>query len=255
VRCIGARGCLGACSKGALELTAQGMRIDRDRCDACGACAAACPAAALEVIGHEWTPEALLAEIRKDQLFFETSGGGVTFSGGEPTLQATFLEAVGRLCRADGLHVALDTCGATAWARYERLLPLVDLVLYDLKILDADRHQAATGADNGTVLDNVRRIAAAGVPLWIRTPVIPGYTADPANIRALATFIASELPTVQRWDLLAYTNLGGPKYRPLGREYALAGVPLLAQAEMEALHAAAVQRVPVAVWSGATRQE
>jgi pyruvate formate lyase activating enzyme len=106
--------------------------------------------------------------------------------------------------------------------------------------------------ENGQVLENARRIAAAGSPMWIRTPIIPGFTADAANIAALGDFIAAELPAVQRWDLLAYTNLGGPKYSRLGRANALEGVPLLARAEMEALHAVALERVPVAQWSGAT---
>lgn len=252
-RCIGARDCLRACPAGALELTAQGMHIDRGRCTLCGACAQACPAAALELIGQEWTAEAMLAEVLKDAVFYETSGGGVTLSGGEPMLQAEFVARLGGLCRGAGLHVALDTCGAVPWEWYEEVLPGVNLVLYDLKLLDGERHREATGADNARILDNARRIAAAGVPLWIRTPVIPGYTATAANIAALGEFIATRLPTVQRWDLLAYTNLGGPKYRRLDRPYALEGAPLLTRAEMEALYAVAVAAVPVAAWSGATR--
>jgi pyruvate formate lyase activating enzyme len=135
------------------------------------------------------------------------------------------------------------------------VLPLIDLVLYDLKMLDADCHRAGTGVDNRSILENARRIAAAGMPMWIRTPIIPGYTADAANIAALGDFIKTELPTVQRWDLLAYTNLGQSKYQRLDRPYALENAPLLARVEMEALHTVAVTRVPVAVWSGATRQE
>ncbi len=253
VRCIGARDCLTACPVGALELTPQGMRIDRGTCDACGACAEACPAGALEVIGTVWTPGELFVELQKDAIFFETSGGGVTLSGGEPMVQADFLHALLRLCREAEIHVALDTCGAAAWPRYEQVLPLVDLVLYDLKIYNADCHQTSTGLDNFTILDNARRIAAAGVPMWIRTPIIPGFTGDAGNIAALGDYIAAELPTVERWDLLAYTNLGGPKYHRLDRPYALETVPLLTHTEMEALHAVAVQRVPAAVWSGATR--
>ncbi len=255
LRCIAARDCLRACPVGALELTPQGMRIDRARCTACGDCASACPAGALEVIGREWTPEALCAEIQKDTVFYETSGGGVTFSGGEPLAQADFVLALARLCRAAGIHVALDTCGAVPWERMEQVLPWVDLVLYDLKLFDAGRHRAATGMDNRAILENARRIAAAGLPMWIRTPVIPGYTADADNIAALGDFIAANLPTVQRWDLLAYTNLGQPKYHRLDRQYALEGTPLLTRAEMETLHGVAIQRVPVAVWSGATRIE
>ena len=253
VRCIGARDCLRACPVEALELTPGGMRIDRERCTVCGACAEACPAGALEVIGREWTAEGLLAEVEKDRVFFETSGGGVTFSGGEPMLQAEFVVAVCRLCREAGLHVALDTCGGVAWERYEQVLPLVDLVLYDLKVIDRERHRASTGVDNDLILENARRIAAAGKPMWIRTPVIPGYTADAANLAAIGDFVARELLTVERWDLLAYTNLGQPKYHRLDRPYALEGVGLLTRAEMEGLHAVARERVAVAVWSGATR--
>ena len=253
VRCIGARTCLAACPSRALELTVQGMRIDRRACTACGACADACPAGALEVIGRTWTPEALLAEVQRDAVFYETSGGGVTLSGGEPLLQPDFVLRFCRLCHDAGLHVALDTCGTIAWRHYDAVLPFVDLILYDLKVWDGDRHQAATGVGNAAILENARRLAAAGVPIWVRTPIIPDYTADEANIAALATFIAAELPTVRRWDLLAYTNLGQPKYHRLDRAYALEGAPLLTRAEMEALHAMAVQRVPSARWSGATR--
>jgi pyruvate formate lyase activating enzyme len=230
------------------------MEIDRARCDACGACVDACPAGALEVIGRTWTLEALFAEVEKDAVFYQTSGGGVTLSGGEPMMQAGFVAELCRLCHQAGLPVALDTCGVAAWPRYQALLPWLDLVLYDLKIWDAAQHRQATGTHNDGILDNARRIAAADIPLWIRTPVIPGYTDSPENIAALAAFIAAELPTVRRWDLLAYTNLGEPKYRRLDRPYALAGSPLLPREAMEALHAIALERVPTAVWSGATRQ-
>jgi len=127
------------------------------------------------------------------------------------------------------------------------------LVLYDLKIFDGQRHRASTGVDNARIMENGRRIAAMGKRMWVRTPLIPGHTADEANIAAIAGFIAAELPTVERWDLLAYTNLGQPKYHRLDLPYELESIPLLTQAEVESLHAIAVQQVPVAVWSGATR--
>jgi pyruvate formate lyase activating enzyme len=169
-------------------------------------------------------------------------------------LQHRFLREVMELCQGSALHVALDTCGAAAWERYEELLPLLDLVLYDLKIHDGDCHRSSTGADNCLIQENAQRISEAGLPMWVRTPVIPGHTADPANIAALGRFIAGSLPSVQRWDLLAYTNLGQPKYHRLDRPYALDGVPLMTGEEMEALHAIATEHVPVAVWSGATRE-
>jgi pyruvate formate lyase activating enzyme len=167
-------------------------------------------------------------------------------------MQIDFLRALLPLLRAADIHIALDTCGAAAWARYQEVLPFIDLVLYDLKVYDTDRHRSSTGVDNCTILANARRIAASGVPMWIRTPIIPGYTADVANISALAHFISKELHTVKRWDLLAYTNLGEPKYARLDRAYALGNTPLLTEVEMKALHAVAAEQVPGVVWSGAT---
>lgn len=253
VRCIAARECLRACQQKALTLTPEGMQIDRQRCTVCGDCAKVCPAAALEIIGKEWSPDDLMTEVLKDKVFYETSGGGVTFSGGEPMMQVDFLCEVLPRCKAEGLHVALDSCGAVAWSRYERVVPYVDLVLLDLKIMDAKRHKAATGITNTIILENARQLAQCGLPLWIRTPVIPGYTDDLGNIRAIGRFIRDELPAVQRWDLLAYTNLGRPKYHRLDLPYALEEAPLFTEAEMESAWGAAVKLVPVAQWSGATR--
>jgi len=207
----------------------------------------------LELVGREWEPAELLAEVLRDQAFYDTSGGGVTFSGGEPALQAEFLRELLPLCREAGLHVALDTSGILPWGQYERLLPWIDLVLYDLKLWDPLRHERATGVRNERILANAERLAHSGVRLWIRTPVIPGYTADRDNILAIARFIRDRLPGVERWDLLAYMNLGRPKYQRLARSYALADAPLLTREEMEALWQAAAELVPVARWSGPTR--
>jgi pyruvate formate lyase activating enzyme len=254
VRCIGARRCLTTCPTSALELTPEGMRIDRERCSPCELCAAACPSGALEIIGRRWTPEELLAQVVKDVAFYETSGGGVTVSGGEPTMQPDFVEALLRLCSEAGIATALDTCGYADWGVYERLLPHLDLVLYDLKILDRERHRQATGVYPDRILANAAAIAERGMPMWVRTPVIPGYTDDEENIGALAAFIRSRLPTVQRWDLLAYTNLGVAKYRRLGLPYPLEETQLPARHHMERLAAVAADGGgPAVVWSGAVR--
>jgi pyruvate formate lyase activating enzyme len=252
VRCVGARECLLACGESGLTLSPAGLQIDRARCTLCGQCVAACPAGALELIGRSWTPAALLRELLKDAVFYESSAGGITFSGGEPMAQVAFLGQVLPLCREAGLHVALDTCGAAPWHRYEQILPWVDLVLYDLKIFDQRRHLDATGVRNERILRNVRRLADAGVPLWIRTPIVPGYTGDWANLLSIARFIGESLPSVERWDLLAYTNLGQPKYHRLDRPYLLEGAPLLQRDEMQALWESVVEWVPVARWSGTT---
>jgi pyruvate formate lyase activating enzyme len=252
-RCIAVKDCLRACPDDALDLSGSGMLINRQRCTMCGSCVKACPAAALEIIGKFWTPQDLLALLMKDAIFYETSGGGVTFSGGEPTQQIDFLVEVMALCKTNGLNIALDTCGASTWEKYERILPYIDLVLYDLKVMDSSSHLAATGSSNQRILENARQFAIRDMPMWIRTPVIPGYTATADNITAIGQFIHSELPNVRRWDLLAYTNLGKPKYKRLDRPYSLDSAPLLLKSEMESLHQLALQWVPSARWSGATR--
>jgi pyruvate formate lyase activating enzyme len=221
----------------------------------CGVCTQVCPAKALEVVGSTLTPEETYQEVAKDTVFYDTSGGGVTFSGGEPMVQPEFIQAAATICRQAGIHVALDTCGAATWEQYERVLKVIDLVLYDLKVLDPEQHRKSTGMDNATILKNARQISKLGIPMWVRTPVIPGFTADHQNIAALGDFISTELPSVERWELLAYTNLGQPKYHRLEQPYALEGVPLVTQAEMEAIHSIAIQRAETAVWSGATRSE
>ena len=253
LRCMGARECVRVCPKDALTLTHEGIRINREKCDVCGVCVQACPTAAVEVIGRHWPAKELMEELLKDEVFYETSGGGITFSGGEPMMQVDFLCEVLPQCCQERLHVALDTCGAVSWESFERVLPWVNLVLYDLKIMDEKRHRAATGVGNELILENARRLADRRVPMWIRTPLIPGFTNDHENISAIARFIHEELPAVQRWDLLAYTNLGKPKYERLDRKYLLAQVPLLTQNEIESAWRTAVELVPVAHWSGATR--
>jgi len=258
VRCIGARRCLAACPASALDLTPEGMRIDRDRCTPCDLCAEACPSGALEVIGRRWTPDELLAQVAKDAAFYETSGGGVTVSGGEPAMQPNFVEAFLQLCHESGIATALDTCGYADWSVYERLLPHLDLILYDLKILDRERHRQATGVYPDRILANAAAIAERGMPMWVRTPVVPGYTDDEENIGALAAFIRTRLSTVQRWDLLAYTNLGVAKYRRLGLPYPLEETQLPARQHMERLAVVAADgggpRLRQVVWSGAVRE-
>ncbi|MGD0115356.1 MAG: glycyl-radical enzyme activating protein [Dehalococcoidia bacterium] len=254
VRCMGTRACLAACPTGALELTPAGMRIDRERCEPCDRCAGACPSAALEVIGRHWTPQELFALVARDAVFYETSGGGVTVSGGEPAMQPDFLEAFLALCHEGDIAAAIDTCGYADWSVYERLLPHVTLVLFDLKVADEERHREATGVSPERIFENAAAMAARGVPMWVRTPVIPGYTDDEANVAALAAFIARRLPTVQRWDLLAYTNLGRPKYHRLDLLYALEGADLPLRGRMERLVNVALQGgVRNVTWSGATR--
>ncbi|MDD3718865.1 MAG: glycyl-radical enzyme activating protein [Actinomycetota bacterium] len=253
VRCIGARDCLSACPAGALALTPRGMVIDRGLCDACGRCEEACPAAALEVIGRERTVEDVAGEALRDRVFYEKSGGGVTLSGGEPALQFEFSRALMRAIRDEGVHLALDTCGGVGRERLEPLVDLANLVLFDLKIMDPEAHLEHTGIPLAQVLDNARMVAGKRKPMWVRTPVIPGYTDTEENVRQIARFIRDELPGVERYDLLAFNNTCDAKYRRLDMLFPLAGEGLLAEEKMITLAEAAEEEgLTVARWSGAT---
>lgn len=190
-----------------------------------------CPSKALEALRQEWPVEELLPAIDRDAGFFEE--GGVTFSGGEPALQWPFVSAVMKRCKENGLHTALDTCGAAPAAAFDALLPQTSLVLFDLKMMDPEKHRKWTGRDNLQILKNLRRIAAyiqdhPEVKLWIRTPLIPAATATESNLAAVGSFIKEELGgAVERWELCAFNNLCVDKYRRLKRDWQFADTPLL----------------------------
>ncbi len=238
-RCIGCNTCLGVCPNGSLTRTEQGIAIERERCTGCGACARECPANAMELLGVRANAAELFDELIKDRVYFEQSGGGVTLSGGEPTLQPDLAAALLRRLREAGIHTALDTCGLCPAANLEQVLPYTDLVLFDLKEIQAERHRELAGQSNQRILENlalVRDFIAARAPqtrLWIRTPLIPGATATSENIVGLGAFIAQHLDgAVQRWELCAFNNLCRDKYRRLGMEWRFAQTPLMTQEEL-----------------------
>lgn len=254
MRCLGARECLKVCPNEALTLTPKGMIIDRKRCNACGECATACPASALEVIGKTYTVDGLSARALQDRVFFEKSGGGVTLSGGEASLQTDFCLALLEVLKREGIHIALDTCGGTKWPSLRPLVEQADLVLYDLKLMDSDQHRKLTGISLDLVLANAREISKTGKPLWIRTPVIPGINDSEKNIRKTARFIKENLPTVERYDLLAFNNTCASKYQRLGLPWEMEKEGLIPEEGLEALAQAARQEgLDFVHWSGLTR--
>ncbi len=254
--CMGCGDCQSACQRRAIQLADGRVVIDRQRCEACGTCVEACPTGALERVGTTYNLDALLVEVLKDRTFYGTSGGGVTLSGGEPLMQHAFAEALARRCRDEGLHVALDTCGFGRTEGLDAVLEHVDLVLFDLKILDNDAHERLTGAPVDGILDNLARVTARGVPVWVRTPVIPGCTDDEGNLRAIARYLAAHVPTLERYDLLAFSNLCTSKYEMLGRRFPLTDEPLLTRETMERLTALVrAEGVASVRWSGPTSED
>ena len=158
----------------------------------------------------------MVAAVAEDRLFYDLSGGGVTLSGGEPTAQPRFARAVLQGCRDAGIDTAVETCGSGPWREWTALLPHVDLVLLDLKEIDPVRHRELTGVSNRIILANARRLAAQGVPLIVRRPLIPGHNDSLESLHALGRFVR-ELDTVREVDLLPYHRMGSAKYERLGR--------------------------------------
>jgi len=225
--------CVEVCPTGATTKDAEGaIAIDRGLCRGCGLCAEACPNEARVLSGKVMAVDELVQVIRRDELFYRNSGGGVTASGGEPTYQPDFLKQLFAECQRYGVHTTLDTCGHLQWAAMSEVLDHVDLVYYDLKHMDAERHRELTGAGNELVLDNARRIAESEKPIVMRIPLIPGCNDDEANIRAVAEFVR-EIGLV-RVDLLPFHQLGSQKYERLGKVYRLGGVKMYQEEETQA---------------------
>ncbi len=221
-RCIRCGSCVAACPQHAVVRTDCGYKTDRTRCTSCGACAKACLPGAREVAGKAMTDKEVMGEILKDRAFFDESGGGVTFSGGEPLMQPSFLLSLLRGCRDEGLKVALDTTGFALWPLLENVLPLVDVFLYDVKVIDDEKHRKYTGVSNDIILNNLSRLAARHKGVRARIPLVPGVNDDERNLRETGSLLA-ELG-IRQASVLPYHTLGIEKYKRLGQEYKLTGV-------------------------------
>lgn len=220
-RCIRDGACEKVCPQGAIDLSSP-HRVIRSRCDGCGLCAGACPSLALVLCGRQMTVTEVVAKLERDRPFYETSGGGVTLSGGEPLFQAPFAAALLAECRRRVLHTAIETAAWASPTALARVLRHTDLVLLDVKTADPEKHERVIGKPLAQARDNARAIAATGVPIMVRVPVVPGFNDDEASMAAILDF-AAELTTHVR--LLAYHRLATSKYHQLGREYTLAGTP------------------------------
>jgi pyruvate formate lyase activating enzyme len=218
-RCVRCGDCVSACSHGALTVDGVPLR-NPELCVQCGDCAAACVTDARRFVGEWMSSEEVVRQIRRDVVFFDESGGGVTFSGGEPLMQPEFLQSTLKACKAEGIHVALDTCGFAPPQVLAGILPYIDLVLFDLKLVNPERHREVTGVPNGMILENLSMLVRSGKPLIVRIPIIPGVNDDAVNVRESMDLLADL--RVKRVDLLAYHEAGTDKYQRLGSKYHLA---------------------------------
>jgi len=263
--CMGCRICIQACPNHALSLSEAGQVRNPDLCQGCKTCADVCPTLSNEVKGQDWEIDALVEELLKDRAYFEKSGGGVTISGGDPMLQYEKAAAVFRKLKEAGISTALDSALLTTRKALDTVLPYVDLILMDIKLIDEAEHKKWTGVSNVTILDNIRYIAQQKrdgkihTNIWIRTPIIPGATNTEANISGISRFISENLQGLfERWEMCAFNNLCRDKYRRLGIQWQFADTPLMKRSEMDAVHAIAQRHnaEPEKIfWTGSTAVE
>ena len=200
-------------------ISPDGQRIfRRELCLACGQCASTCYAEALVLVGEWKTVDEVVEEVLRDLAFYETSGGGVTLSGGEPLLQRDFALEILERCKEKGLYTAIETAASFPWERVASVLPVTDLVMMDIKLMDSSRHKEYTGVANERILANARRLGEQAPELIVRTPVVPSVNDSEEAISAIAQFV-SELPNLLYYELLPFHPMAASKYKSLDLDY------------------------------------
>jgi pyruvate formate lyase activating enzyme len=218
-KCIGCGECVRICPVNACELTPDGIVTDESLCMACGACAQICPAMATQMSGRLESVSDLLEVIERERPFFDQSGGGVTFSGGEPLLYPEFLCEILDTCGRMGIHRTVDTSGMVKTETLLQVASRTDLFLYDLKLMDPDKHREWTGAGNKLILRNLQVLAETGAQIRIRIPLIRGVNDDDDNIEATAAFVAGLAGPGKPVNLLPYHNVAEGKFAKLGKSF------------------------------------
>ncbi|TAJ99581.1 MAG: glycyl-radical enzyme activating protein [Chloroflexota bacterium] len=216
--------CQDVCPTGAITLTPVGVEINHAACTLCGDCVEVCPNNALAFDGRDITTDEVLAEVSRDAIFHEVSGGGVTFSGGEPLAQPAFVRDTAAALKSRGLPTTLESSFHAPWSSIEPLLPVIDLFIVDVKVADPAAHRVATGVSNELILDNLRRLTKAlrgEGRILVRVPLIPGYTATPENLGAIADLLVAVDPSLPV-ELMNFNPLASAKYRRMGMAYEFA---------------------------------
>lgn len=247
-RCMNCSACIRNC--GSITFNESGLKFDKNTCKQCGNCAEVCPQNAIEIKGIHYPPEKLSKEILKDKAFFK-NGGGITFGGGEPILNADYLKEVMPILKEQGIHIAVDTAGHYTYSVIESLAKHIDLVLFDIKIFDNEAHKKFTGVGNSLILENAKRLGSQDkFKVWVRTPIIPNTTDSVENISQIGAFIKEHMPNTQRWELMAFNNLCKKKYELLGETWEYENASLTSEAKASELLNEARKHMKIASLSG-----
>ncbi len=234
-KCKGCGRCIEQCPQKAIDTDEKyGLVTDHSKCIGCGKCVDACYYAARKVTGKYMTVEEVMNELEKDVSFYKKSGGGVTVSGGEVLVQADFTKELLKACKDKNIHTAIETCGYGSWKEFEKLIPYLDLVFFDIKHINEKEHIKGTGVSNEKIINNLKKLDIKSIPIIVRIPFIPGYNSDVKVQQKIYKFV-SKLNNVIRIEVLPYHRLGISKYKSLGKDYELEKINQVKKSEIKHL--------------------
>ena len=235
-RCTGCRACMEECPQDAVSVKDGKVFTEAGRCTGCETCIDICVNNAREICGKTYGIQELTAELQKDQIFYETSHGGVTLSGGEVLARdLDYVENLMKCLKRRGIRINVDTCGAVPWQAIERVHPYTDVFMFDTNVMESEKHRFYTGRDNKEILENLEKLSAAGVGIWIRIPVVGGVNDSEEEIKLIGEFLRDKRIRAEQVNLLPYHNTGSSKYEKLGRVYPAADLGVPSQEHMEML--------------------